>query len=288
MPGETRGRLSTIRDRELIRCHAAAAELFSPGLSADNYVDRAFRFVSRLVANDLSAYGILDPASKAVSASFDSQPPGLQSAFEAFGSLMHKYAPFRFDPAVNGGEPYSVPDFYTRRQFHDLDIYQEVHAPMGFSDHGFVLVPSPDAAPVFIGLFRAGGDFRRAEKELLRLAQPHLANARQLALALTAVQHLPLEPEVFARLGFTARESEVISWLTYAKTNAEIGQLMRVRIDTVSRYLHAIYEKMGVENRTAAALHALELARKADLQIRQANSGAIFLTARVESADRQV
>jgi DNA-binding CsgD family transcriptional regulator len=253
-------------------------ELFSPGLSASNYVDRAFRFVCELVKNDLTAYGTRDAGSNAVSANFSDQPPGLQSAFEAFGSLMHKYAPFRFDPTVNGGAPYSVPDFYTHRQFHGLDIYQEVHAPMGYADHCFVLVPTPDAAPVFLGLFRAGGDFSRSEKELLALAQPHLANARQLALALTTVQHLPLEPEVFARLGFTARESEVISWLTYAKTNAEIAHLMRVRIDTVSRYLHSIYEKMGVENRTAAVLHALELARKADLRIRQANSGAVFLT----------
>ena len=286
MPAEPRGRPSTIPDRELIRCNAAAAELFSPGLSAANYVTRAFRFISRLVSNDLTAYGTLDRGTKAVSANFSDHPPGLPSAFEAFGSLMHKYEPFRFDPAVNGGAPYSVPDFYTRREFHDLDIYQEVHGPMGFADHCFVLVPTPDAAPVFVGLFRAGGDFRRGEKELLALAQPHLANARQLALALSAVQHLPLEPEVFAHLGFTTRESEVISWLTYAKTNAEIAQLLRVRIDTVSGYLHAIYEKMGVENRTAAALHALELARKADLQIRQANSGGIFLTAPADPGDR--
>ena len=240
MASQADTRLPTIQDRDLVRFSQALAEVSAPGLDAANYAARAFRFLARLVPNDLSAVGACSPADGGLTASFDQYLTGMEITFQAFGALMHQHAPFRFDPAVHGGKPYSMPDCYSRRQFHDLDIYQEVHRPMGFTDHGFVHVPSADGTTVFFGLFRAGGDFSAREKELLALAQPHLANLRQLAFALTAARSLPLEPGLFEPLGLTARECEIIFWLTQGKTNLEVALLLRVRADTVSSYLRAM------------------------------------------------
>ena len=288
MASKTDARLSTIRDRDLVCFSRALAELTAPGLDAANYPERAFRFLARLVPNELLGLGACSPTDGGLSASFNQHLAGMETTFAAFGVLMHRHAPFRFDPALHGGRPYSMPDCYGRRRFHDLDIYQEVHRPMGFSDHGFVHVPSGDGTNVFFGLFRAGGDFTPREKELLALAQPHLANLRGLASALTAARELPLEPGLFEPLGLTPRECEVIYWLTQGKTNLEVALVLRVRADTVSSYLRAIYEKLDVENRTAATLVALERARAAWLRSRPpAEEGSGVVTFQVQTGRRE-
>jgi DNA-binding CsgD family transcriptional regulator len=51
----------------------------------------------------------------------------------------------------------------------------------------------------------------------------------------------------------TAREATVLHWVSYGKTNEEIAALLKLKICTVKKNLERIYEKLGVENRTAAA-----------------------------------
>jgi DNA-binding NarL/FixJ family response regulator len=53
-------------------------------------------------------------------------------------------------------------------------------------------------------------------------------------------------------LGLTTRESEVLSWLSKGKTNRDIAQILGLSPRTVDKHLEQIYEKLGVENRTAA------------------------------------
>ncbi len=272
-----------LRVRELRRLEAALRELFAPGLDAACYVERTLHLVDQLLPTALIGYGAVETRTKILSASFDRHPPGLASSLAAFAQLMHQYAPFRFDPSVNGGRPYSMGDFFTKPQLRDLDIYQEVHRPLGFDDHCFVHVPSmpgPDGAKlnIFLGLFRGGADFSLRDKELLAQAQLHLANARHLAMACTAAREVPLSPDLLARLGFTPRECDVVYWLTQGKSNGEIAVLLHVRVDTVSRHLNNIFEQLGVENRVAAAIAVLDLARKAWLLVQERfRGGAVSL-----------
>lgn len=58
-------------------------------------------------------------------------------------------------------------------------------------------------------------------------------------------------------LGLTARESEVLMWITHGKTDAEIATIIGVSTSTVGKHLEWIYQKLGVENRMAAAMRAL-------------------------------
>ena len=56
----------------------------------------------------------------------------------------------------------------------------------------------------------------------------------------------------FTRL--TARESEVAAWMAEGKTNPEIGVILGISFRTVDRHVGAILRKLGVENRTTAAV----------------------------------
>jgi DNA-binding CsgD family transcriptional regulator len=57
--------------------------------------------------------------------------------------------------------------------------------------------------------------------------------------------------------GLTARESEVLWWVTEGKTNREIGIILGRSPRTVQIHLNNVFRKLGVETRTAAATLAL-------------------------------
>jgi DNA-binding CsgD family transcriptional regulator len=61
--------------------------------------------------------------------------------------------------------------------------------------------------------------------------------------------------------GLTAREREVLRWVTAGKSNAAIASIVGIRPRTVHKHLERIYAKLGVENRTAAAMRGLEMLR---------------------------
>lgn len=63
----------------------------------------------------------------------------------------------------------------------------------------------------------------------------------------------------------TAREAEVLYWVVKGKTNRDIGDILGTSPRTITKHLEHVFEKLGVETRTAAAALALsrvkELAR---------------------------
>ena len=63
----------------------------------------------------------------------------------------------------------------------------------------------------------------------------------------------------------TPREAEVLYWVVKGKTNRDIGDILGTSPRTVTKHLEHVFEKLGVETRTAAAALALsrvkELAR---------------------------
>lgn len=57
----------------------------------------------------------------------------------------------------------------------------------------------------------------------------------------------------------TPRETEVLSWLAKGKTNRDIADILGMSPRTVNKHLEHIFEKLGVETRTAAAAIASTL-----------------------------
>jgi DNA-binding CsgD family transcriptional regulator len=65
-------------------------------------------------------------------------------------------------------------------------------------------------------------------------------------------QRTAVEPDTVGTLGFTPRETEVVTWVLEGKTNPEIATILGMRRRTVAKHLERIYAKLGVEGRTAA------------------------------------
>jgi DNA-binding NarL/FixJ family response regulator len=59
--------------------------------------------------------------------------------------------------------------------------------------------------------------------------------------------------------GLTKRESEVLGWMARGKTDPEIAMILEARRRTIEKHVEHILAKLGVENRTTAALVASEM-----------------------------
>ncbi|AWB68667.1 DNA-binding response regulator [Saccharobesus litoralis] len=72
-------------------------------------------------------------------------------------------------------------------------------------------------------------------------------------LRIKAVTASKQPTDLQAALPITKRESEVLYWLSFGKTNWEISQILEMSPRTVNKHLEQLYKKIGVDNRTAAA-----------------------------------
>ena len=63
-------------------------------------------------------------------------------------------------------------------------------------------------------------------------------------------------------LGLTPREAEVLLWVAQGKANADIATILGCAENTVKVHLARIFEKLGMENRNAASMKAIEVLSK--------------------------
>ncbi len=59
------------------------------------------------------------------------------------------------------------------------------------------------------------------------------------------------------RFDLTARESQLLFWLTRGKSNREIGIILGISARTVDKHLEHVFEKMDVGSRHAAVVQAI-------------------------------
>jgi DNA-binding NarL/FixJ family response regulator len=96
-----------------------------------------------------------------------------------------------------------------------------------------------------------------------RLVFSHLGLGACGEVRLLVQRHAPApEPAVLMRaLRLTAREAEVLYWVTVGKTNPEIAAILALSTRTVDKHLEHVFAKLNVETRTAAAAAALNQGR---------------------------
>jgi DNA-binding NarL/FixJ family response regulator len=59
-------------------------------------------------------------------------------------------------------------------------------------------------------------------------------------------------------LGLTRRAAEALLWLAQGKTNGDIATILGITESTVKKHVQEIFDKLGVETRSAATVRALE------------------------------
>jgi DNA-binding CsgD family transcriptional regulator len=69
-------------------------------------------------------------------------------------------------------------------------------------------------------------------------------------------ERLDLRAADLARLPLTEREREILAFVGTGKTNGEIAVILSISARTVQKHLEHVFQKLGVETRTAAAVRA--------------------------------
>jgi DNA-binding NarL/FixJ family response regulator len=93
-------------------------------------------------------------------------------------------------------------------------------------------------------------------EELLQVIKSRLRRRQQIAPA--AKPKAEPSPALLVALGLSPREADVLFWLAQGKSNSDICTLLDLRLTTVKKHVERVLQKLGVENRTAAAATAIE------------------------------
>ncbi|MDB5808245.1 MAG: two component transcriptional regulator, LuxR family [Betaproteobacteria bacterium] len=84
---------------------------------------------------------------------------------------------------------------------------------------------------------------RVADDEILLFLQ----QAEPVQVERTAIRKLQ------NRFSLTAREAEVLYWLSFGKSNRDIATILGISLRTADKHLEHVYTKLGVESRSGAA-----------------------------------
>ena len=168
-------------------------------------------------------------------------PAGALSAQDraAFDRHFHEHPLVRFHAYQGGRVPQRITDSVPFEQFRRTALYNDYYRRIRI-DHAIALpIYVRDGLLVSFVLNRTRRDFTDRERALLEVLRPHLAKIYQ---RINTVGQL------------TTREAEVLRWVAAGKSDAQIGAILRISARTVQKHLQNIYDKLGVESRTAAAM----------------------------------
>ena len=84
-------------------------------------------------------------------------------------------------------------------------------------------------------------------------------SADEFLLRLVSVDQARDEQVLRHRLKLTAREAEVLLWVSRGKTNRDIGDILGLSPRTVNKHLEQVFAKIGVENRATAAIQVVNM-----------------------------
>jgi DNA-binding CsgD family transcriptional regulator len=186
---------------------------------------------------------------------------------ECFDRYFFQHPLVRYHAFEGGRSTHRISDSLSRDEFRRTGLYADYYRRVGLEHAMAVPLHVDGRTLVSIVLNRRGLDFSERDRERLELLRPHLgflyrqscneASAARIEPAPIRLAPVRADP---IPAGLTAREGEVMHWLSCGKTDAEIAALLSISPRTVHKHLEHIYVKLGVETRTAAVMRVRAMA----------------------------
>ena len=151
------------------------------------------------------------------------------------------------------GDALMLSDFWTEPQVLRSQLYNEFYRRLGarrtlatgFTDGQTITTMNWMRV-------QGGPEYTERDRGMVTLLCPHIEQARRNAIKFEGARARGYHPLVAYYL--TRRETEVAVWIAQGKTNPEIATILGSSPRTVEKHVEKVLEKLGVENRTAAAV----------------------------------
>ena len=180
-------------------------------------------------------------------------PPGAVSREVAdAGRELYRQDPLNHCRRAREHRVLKLSDFFTPRQLRKLDHYWMVWRPLGIDDSLRVWLPAPAGHARTLYFERSRRQFNESERALLQVLRPSL-----VAMLHAASRRHPRVSDQEPPL--TARETEILGWISRGKTTREIAEALLLSPHTVRKHVEHILEKLGVATRSAAVARAAAL-----------------------------
>jgi DNA-binding CsgD family transcriptional regulator len=211
--------------------------------------------IARLVASDLTTLSLCDLATGRRRVTSDVPGAISPTQISAFDRHFHEHPLVR----AHGRNPRAVTrrvsDLVTISEFRRSPLYNDYYRPIRIAHAMAVPIHVRGHELVSFVLNRSGSDFSRRDVECLELMRPCLGNLFRVTRELEGARvawGVPGAQDARSGASLTSREREVLGWLCGGKTDRDIGVILGISCRTVHKHLQRIYEKLGVETRTAA------------------------------------
>src|SRR5437868_12043400 len=221
-----------------------------------DFARRGVERLPRLVASELTTLSVcnLENGHRSVVSS----QPGALSARELAAFDHHFYEhPLVRDHARNpNAVTRRTDDLLSQSDFRRTPLYNDYYRVIRI-DHAMAVPIHVDRRLLVSFVFnRSRRGFSERERDALELIRPHLGNLYRLSTRLDHGSAPAVQPAAILKT-LTAREREVLQWLGAGKTDRDIAAILAISPRTVHKHLQRIYDKLGVETRTAAVVRAL-------------------------------
>jgi len=229
--------------------------------SGDGFARHGVASLKRLVSGELTTLSVcnLDTGHRSVV----SDVPGAiaRREIEAFDHHFHAHPLVRDHARNPRAETRRISDLMVPAQFRRTALFNDYYRAIRI-DHAMAVPIHVDRTHlVSFVLNRAGRDFADRDRACMEAIRPHLGTLYRLSREMDGARAAWGMPSGARNPPggepLTARERDVLRWLANGKTDRDIAQILAISPRTVHKHLQRIYEKLGVENRTAAVMRAL-------------------------------
>ncbi|HLX22583.1 MAG TPA: helix-turn-helix transcriptional regulator [Usitatibacter sp.] len=242
-----------------IDLRAALDTLGAISESASNdsrFARHAVAGLARLVPADLTTLSICDLEAGHRSVVSDVSGAISRRQIEAFDRHFHEHPLVRAHGHNPAATTRRISDLVSPSEFRATSLYNEYYRAIGVEHAMAVPIHVHRHELVSFVLNRSGRDFTDRDRACLESIRPHLGNIFRMTRAIESARAAwgvpPTCQPSLEDVPLTAREREVFQWLARGKTDKDIAEILAISPRTVHKHLQRIYEKLGVETRTAA------------------------------------
>ena len=222
--------------------------------SAEEFSANLLKAMRRILAVDICVvdwYGFQGMEVRTVYDPMDAVPGSVNGALHHFAHQNPVYDQAR-------GNVGTISDFLSRADWHRTDLYAEGFGQVEQEDGMILDMDLRKDCRLSLITSRGKRGFTAEERGVMALLEPHVREVfKRLNLQNRLARSLEMDTDNPTDIPISAREREVLSWLAEGKSNTEIAFLLGISPGTVKKHLENIYNKLGVENRHAAALLAV-------------------------------